>query len=100
MPGYVPDPKLDPARFLADRGLGYDHMGENQMAVPSSVEPTINEYITFDYERRCKALDKALEWQAMQMKGDPDQTLQRALDFYAFLTGTITAATEEEDDPA
>lgn len=67
--------------WLYDRGLesGGKESGEDALAYADATIPT-------DYVSRVEALRCAIEW-AREATVTRDQTIQRALDFHAFLMG-------------
>jgi hypothetical protein len=71
--------------FLENRGLAF----VQAEVTPPVVDPAIN--LPPDYHARVQALDAALRWTAMAVSNDrTERTLQRALDFHAFLIARIT----------
>lgn len=84
-----------PEHWLYDRGLS----GQNVMAAAEdSGGEGVNAIMPSDYVARVQALVSAVEWTKTLKFPTPERTLQRALDFHAFLMGRETKEPVHTDD--
>lgn len=85
-----------PEHWLYDRGLGGpDQPSDQQIQLPPT--PYVDATLPADYVARVEALREAMEWTRMN-PSSPERTLQRALDFHAFLMGRETKEPVHTDD--